>query len=440
MPIGRRGDWLQASRNVSTRVWRSAARRYASRLGRFVATASLFGAAVDTVGNIITGTKRALDSSFTPSSKMPRIISDPNVGGYNQRKKAKAYAGKVLSTKSKQSKILGAHFMKHVVRFNGAANTILEPSESFPGYFPLDYFSDGNPQADGLFPYYLMDLTCAQINNQRGLNGTFNVWRSCPLTRLIQRNGTNTFSYAPIAGRNADNGADTFDWLDEYTPLHPSAVPVVRDKNFYEWIDIRMNLYGASKVPTRIFVQLVQFMEEELVPLTFAKPNLDPPEPVSTIPDDPEQYARWQNHHIQEIDKLVGNPIAIRGFQPRSKPYRVLFSRQFNFEPQMTTEEDKTPHQVEFYFKYNMNKCVWYTENPSHDQLSSSEIPGPNEWIQNTQFKNSCFCAPKGRVFLKITGQTPKNIFTMVEGERPCDYAPSFDLIVRRRSTFLGRE
>lgn len=432
------------SRAVVAAAWRRAGYRYANNLARFGQSASLFGTALGVAGTIYSGTKRALSLVDTRSSKMPRIISDPNAGAYNQRKKAKAYAGRRLSTKAKQSKILNSHFMKHIVRFNAAANTILESGENFPGYYPLDYYSDGAPEADGLMPYYLMDLTCAQINNQQYLDGTYNTARGAPLVRLIQRNGTSTFSYTPMAGRDADNATDVFDWRDEYTPLVPGALPVVKDKNFYEWFDVRMNLYGATKVPTRVYVQLVQFVDEELVPVSFVKPGASPdpavPLAVSSLPTEPEAYARWQNHHIQELDKLVGNPIAIRGFQPRGQPYRVLFSRQFEFEPQMETEGDKTPHQVEFYFKYDMNKTVWYTETPQYSTLTASEIPGPNEWIAYGQNKNSVFCAPKGRVYLKITGQTPKNTFVISEGEHGHDYAPSFDLIVRRRSTFVGRE
>lgn len=432
-------------RYVST-VRRSAART----LSRIAAGTSLFsiaGLAVDAARTIYVGTKRALDFSSNEDFVTKRSRTMTVSVGTEQRKRVRAETGKKLSKTDKKLKIIGAHLQTYVDRFQGLGNTLLDTGEGRPGWYGGNYYHNQSiTPGNAILPYYLMDLTCAHRNRAEKADGTNQGgYYGVPLMRLVRDNSSQAYQWYAQTGRTCDNDKDVYKWSTEQTPLIQTEFNMPGDKAFIDWVDIRMNVFGATKCPVTAYVQLIQFKEEDFCPGVYGSQFTGPDEIVYTLENDAsalsstdrDAWNRWQNFWLSETDKLLGNPLSKRGLD-KFKAYDVLFSRTFEFNPADKDDEDSTPNMCEFHLRYNMDKVISYIRNPrGQSDITITEIANANEWDVHDANKTSVACNPKGRVYLKIAFQTPKNIWTAEGDLTDSHWAGSFDLMVRRKHNVL---
>lgn len=432
------------SRSITAGRWRVAANKYVGRLVNLAGTGTVAGLAADTVATIVRGTKRASDLVTKENSRAKRrlempVIQDPNAAGYQQKKRLRDSAGKKLNKTEKKLKMIGAKMQTYIDRFQGVADQIWTSTsgEQYPGYWPLGYYHNTNSTSEQsvYFPYYLMELNNAFKNRQNG-----SIMTGCPFMRLIRYNGPTlvdpNFAFENVNGRKRDDDGDIRQWSVERSP--PTWDFEWGDKMFIDNYDIRFQLYGARKVPQRLYVQLIQFVDEDLCPPVFA--SVDDGATAGTVRNTreavvTEETKKWNNFWISETDRLLGNPINKRGIKVSSPTYEVLYSKIFDFEPVMTTEGDECPHNFQFELKYDYNKVVSFVESGDAGvQITNAELLKGNEWDVNTGNQTSVSCADRGRLFLKICAEAPVNEFNY-SSSKIADYFCSFDMIVRRKAS-----
>lgn len=370
----------------------------------------------------------------------PGVIRD-SAQGYAQLVRTKLEYGKVLSKTEKKMKMLGSKMMSWIERFQK-----VNPTAKQSGTFPLDFFR-ASAEDSAYLPLYTFDLTCVN-NNYRSSDGTVGPVYPYPFRRLAKDPGDGGYYTIENAGRDADNTKDVYWWTTERSITDDSPVNVARDKSMIEWVDIRLLLYGASRRPSAVTVELWQFNEDEFMPkcdmtrdpnagvLVTQTIETEPATPV--LGDEPAWaiFNRWQNMWHGVLDSQIGNPIGKRGLADKNPPFSVLYSRRFDFQPIDLQEGDATGHQQEVHFRYNMNKVCSYDRNPNSAQVTTAELDDANEWDRELAYKTSPFTVPKGRVFLVVRGVTMENASGAVGGVYTV--APSFDMVVRRKRTVFS--
>lgn len=451
---------FRAAVKAASKASRSTFIKNLYRIGTGVGSSGVVGLAADVAATVYRGTKRAsdivkrdevrakrrIDMSAAMDEGYGPVVVDPNSVGYSQKKRVRAKGGSNPSKLDKMMKRIGALTDVQICRFQGLSDQIWVASgtEQYPGYYPLGYYLSNVANSNAVLPYYMFDLTTALINRSVNTSGAANDYYGVPFYRLSRYNGFNDkFNYQQISGRDSDNSVDQYRWQVERTAdLITNTPRNWGDKMYLEWADIRMQIYGARKAPTRVFVDIIQFTEEEYCPRkvivdTSGAQHFESQDASETASTDPALFARWQNFHVAEVDRLLGNSIAKRGVKmPRG--YNVLFSKIFDFEPVMTTEGDACPHNVQFELKYYIDKVINYVEKPQGDTLiTTAEMIQPNEWDTSDYGKTLTSCNPKGRVYLRIRGEALKNEFTNTAEDKICDYAASFDLMVRRKNSMI---
>jgi len=432
-----RGDKYQASRDRVAAYWKKQGWKYAARLGRFVAFGPLALAAAG-AANLVTRVPD-LDSRLDMGRAVKKQKTDHggvkyDKGGYAQLTYDRVRAGKLLTKGSRLSKLVSSHTYDVVERFQHVTNL-----SSGAGAYSLNW--DDSAATQNNLPVYLFDLTC--VKNRTGDNVTISDPR--PFTRLY-RNKTNVaqqvgaYYTVPVAGRNYDDSGNYEYWYPERQPNILSSIAT--EKALIEWLDLRFVLYGARKTPSWIRLSIVQFMDEEQTPGAYAdNPNVPFVESGRiTDPADPA-YNKWQTSWQGAVDNLTGSTITTRDLKEQKLNLRVKQTKLYKFNPTMTTESDISGHQVSVKMRYNMNKVCTYLEDPrSHAQLVTAEETNPNEWPVYDAAMYTAHPAPKGREFLMITGYCARPVSAYGTGTPTpidADFAPSFDMLIRRKRTHL---
>lgn len=452
---------LGRSRRITARLWRHAAHKYVNNLTKFVGTASVVGLAADTVATVARGHKRASDSIRDLTNKRVKrslsaamahqdsghgrdTVMDPNSAGYSQKKRVRDIAGRKLPKTEKKLKLLGAKMHTQIERWQACADQVYihSSSEQFPGWFPLGYNLNPDLTDYATLPYFMFELNGAYRNYHK--NGYY---FHSPMLRLVRGPAVNApFDFFPIAARNSDNSSDQYVWTQERNGVNQWNIAEMNtgDSDFFDYFDIRMQLYGARKAPVKITVQLINFLDDDYSPPVWGGST----NPQTTMParldDSAAQqtglvFDRWNNHWLAETDRLLGNTINKRGVK-MDRVYDVVYSKSFDFEPVMTTEGDEAPHNVQFELKYDYNKVVSYVQDSSAGlQIEPAEMIQANEWdVSSNGLHTGLVPNTKGRLFLKICADTPLNESVRPEGTKVCDWAGSFDLIVRRKRSRIN--
>lgn len=375
---------------------------------------------------------------------MTGTVFDPNSGAYNQRKRVRDSTGQARSKDDRKLAMLGAHMQTFIDRFQGVNAPIWSRDVSeTAGHYALSYKKETD--LSWTLPVHTYDLTLAYQNkaSQYNISNEF-TFRGCPGMVLKRLPTTNDFSWSVQNGTRSDGVTDDPRWIVERTPIALSAPQDttyrVGDKGYIQWVDIRMMLYGAVKTPTTVTVQLVRLLE--MCPDVYGYSN----SATSTTlieqrpqTDERPQYEEYNDMWLGHIDRLIGNPIAKRGTK---KPcMQVLYSKRFEFEPQMSTEEDKTPHAVEFNLRYSVDKVIDYVRNvEAFETMEGMNLDDAAFFVPEDFNKTSICCDKRGRVFLMVTGEVPKDQSILGTGEKLGDYCPSYDVILRRKHAFLTRQ
>lgn len=414
------------ARRAYTLGWTRFAGRVAAGFGGVVAAgaANYFAKVPKLDSDMRIGYKRSRGER-----KQPQPVAHDK-GGYAQLTKARnGRSGRRVSKKAKMSKLLNSHTADYIERFQNV--TALNTKT---GAFTLDYASS---PAGSDYPMYFFDLTC--VNNAYShQGGTVSNFTPYPFTRLLR--GPNGFFHYQVAGKTAVD-VSNFEWQVEKQPHN--FVTYSATKQFIEWVDIRMMLYGARKYPTYCFVEIWQFKDDLYAPRCIASSAatgavvVEQPPALTTA--EGQQYNQF---YVGQTDNLIGNPIGTRDLKEYAldKVAFKKFTKKFMFQPTLTTESDVSGHQMEFRLRHQVNKVCNYLQNP----IDSADVPfynvanvdedNPNAWNTNNRSNLSPFINGKGREFLVIRGFAPvNNIVSTLDS----DNAISFDLMIRRKRTML---
>lgn len=360
-----------------------------------------------------------------PLKKKAKTSVDPS-GSYVQLRRERATSGKEIGTVDALSKLLHAHCNPRIDRFQNVTNI-----NNGAGAYPLTYVGNATVRA---FPYYMFDLT--SIGNRIG--PTTDYADPYPFMRLLREVTSGRYYWGTEQGRTHTDAVSPVWQLERYSNQTTTRA---EERSFLEWFDIKMVLYGARACPMKIDVGVVQFTDEEMVPRCVgtigasADQNIEPDTSnyPNLVPPVTGPYNRWQMGWQGVTDSLVGSTISQRNLSEVSNFMKYKFRKIFTFNPTGAEETDATGHQVEFRFKYLMNKVCDYVTNPTDwVDVATTDEGNPNIWPVFEVHKLSAVPPPKGREFLVIKAFTPD-----YNPEDPNAKAGSFDLMVRRKKTMI---
>lgn len=353
----------------------------------------------------------------------------PVGGGGQQLSFSKLKHGKKVARRELLMRLLSAKLNPVTHRWQNITN-----SASGSGAYKLDYSLSGAVGATAFYPVFLFDLTGAQVQSLNSINV-----HACPASRL-QRSGVTPFNYntAPILAKNADANADLGAWtLERNSGL---TNPKEFAEGIIENVSIKLLLYGARKFPSKVKVQIVSFTEGYTpnaficTPFITSAVAVDQAEPNGATTD--EATRDWNAMWSQHVAPLIANPISTRPMGTR-KTMKVHMSKEYVFQPKLSTELDVTGDQEAVFFSYKMNKRVDYTRAQPNDQVTPVEEGDPNEWTIKDYNELQVHARPEQRMFLMISGLTPLNTSGVTNGE--IDFAPSFDICIRRKISALDQ-
>lgn len=352
--------------------------------------------------------------------------------------------------------MVNSHISAVIERFQGCdidgllnGNFLLSFTRGYTGTVP------NNVQ----LPVYLFELNSC-LNDEIAIGGT--PCAPCIAKRLVRSQGVSpVFDWNVVTGYNYDYSAANLpnSWVVERSiNSNPGKAG---DMQFFEWFDIRMLITGARKVSGYVDVQLVQFTDEYTAPSQLVSGTgfgntgtLIRGNGGGNIADNSTQF---DDFWLKKTTSMLGNPIAIRGdYIKNPSAMRVLQSKRFKYQPTSTIQTDVTGHQTEYKMRYNYNKMVNFTDPYQGNQitdipgpstnvaLSVNELENPNEWtVSDQNNRTSCYPDPRKLVYLMVTGSAPSEVpVTPGTGIIPAatlDSCASFDLIIRRKRSQLGR-
>lgn len=396
--------------------------------------------------------------SGTTTMIRSRGVSDPNP--YRQRTVSKDRYGKRLRTIDEIKARLKGLAWEYIDRWNNATLSTLPYGAMF-----LDYVPDAaTTPSQYYYPAYVFDLTSFPNYMFPPTNaaapttpGTY-----CPivarrLSRLV--NDSIVYPYVKAGdyatqvqiSKNREDAANVVTWQTERRDqLAPSFNC---ESVFLEWVDIRMIMYGATQNPTWVQVQLVSFDEEycpsmqlvtgvdaDAAEASTAALNFEDepgrnfgPSVAGQVTVEPH-IERWNNMWNEATDRLVGNPITKRGQSRTPSRMRVLYSKVFEFQPTQSTESDATPHEHQFHLFWNAQRVIDLTNNAyGQADVDVTEVANPNEWERYIFGAKTVSPKHPQRVYLLVKGHTPKAAGFADAATTKNAFAPSFDLIIRRK-------
>lgn len=356
--------------------------------------------------------------------------------GYQQYSRARSgKSGRRVGKQARINKLLSAHVSDHIERFQNVT-----PMTTLGGAYKLSYIENTAEGAGYTYlPFYLFDLTC--VKNTYDDDG--NVYNPCPFTRLVA-NDSIKYHWETTNGVVSDNSSNYKGWLDERSSYPTQAVVrpswTANSKQFIEWADIRLMLYGSRQYPSWVWVEIWQFTDEQYCPTAKAI-DMNSVTNLETVITEPpatgEEFNQYQQFWGGQVDSLLASPLASRDLKEysTSRMVRKKFSKKFMFQPTSTTESDVAGHQVEFSLRHQINKICNYVENPvDHSDTLRVNMDNPNCWNHYNRDMYSPFCNGKGREYLVIRGFAPTALGSTGSD---ANNAVSFDLMVRRKRSLM---
>lgn len=251
-------------------------------------------------------------------------------------------------------------------------------------------------------PLYMFDLTSV-YENPTGTN-------SNPFLQLCQSSTTGVMAFTP-----KDNGATGagLTWFVEKSPTSATDPPDPFSKSFLKAVSIKLNCWGAKTKAAQYTIQLVKFLDDELVPShgTYTA-------------DLALGTAKRSDFYQNLIKTLTYNPIAQTGGTYRGR-MKVLKSETFTLQPNDTSDGDTDPNVKTVSMYVAMNRIISYQESaavlPTDTQLNENASFAQ---LNSAQFKPQT--RPKARVYLMIRCSNYK-----ADVAESNDQTPSFDLMIR---------
>lgn len=171
-------------------------------------------------------------------------------------------------------------------------------------------------KATGELPVWLCDLTTFNNVVKYSTHPTGSAYTAKPWWKLVlSQSGTSQFD--PVA---AQYNAPHFENLNYTYSLEDSPggeAPSFRRNGRLEWIDFRGLFYGVNKRDTDWEISLIQFKDDNLVPV--------PTDPVATLDAEDSRLFFWMNLARQ----MTANPI-VPQIGRNKRPFRYLFKERIH--------------------------------------------------------------------------------------------------------------
>jgi len=195
----------------------------------------------------------------------------------------------------------------------------------------------------------------------------------------------------------------------------PNATSIVQNypgpSSIMRWAQAKLMFYAPTTVPSKISVQIVQFIDEELCP--------DPR--VGTTKVLSARASAWYQAYTK---KQMYSPIETSqslGF----KGIKVLHSETFIMNPKESTEATSTHYKQLDIFKWMNRKCNYLWDQDIGTGVQSP-TPGQNAGVNDTTVH------PRARVFLLISAQA--GLSTALTST----LHPSYDIVLRTQHEQLN--
>lgn len=204
------------------------------------------------------------------------------------------------------------------------------------------------------------------------------------------------------------------------------------DKGILKRVNIKLDLWGAKKAPTRWSIQLVQFSEGDGPEYTNV---LFPPNDFGGSLS--SQYiGKGQSGSAAILHKSLWNRECDHPWNvdsvPRSSRMKVLASWVHHMNPNWTGEDDTRPHNLLLNYTVDLNRKLnyaWYnaSEIPNSDNVNAVE---PMLGVVN----QSVEVHPNARIYLLVKCDNYKLVDANVTPEVTVtdDYVPSFNVVLEQ--------
>lgn len=456
----------RAARSAYTARWTRAAGRIAGGAGALALSglANLFAEVPDLESDprVMSGTTLGRKGGHSRQNSAASMMSVQgqqsgaagDSAGYVQLTRLKRTSGRKLARKAKLQKILGSLIQPVVTRFQN-----LQTLDAASGVCQLNFNPAATSPGVSKYPVWMFDLTSTFNQLNDALGGLYYPNVLYRLTRnRLDAGGTesnNQYNCVPeVAGVSPDGSTATYTWNTERRPragCYPMASTI------FEWMDIRLMVYGAKKKPTQVYVDLVQFPEgmcpgyyafTNTTGATDSVPTAEEPSPWAGGDDD---ARKWNEMWLGYVDRLVTNPLNKRDAFNVPGP-KVVQRQVLTFNPTASFEDDPRGHMKELRLFKNVNKRInyqWANEAPIFGDYNVAQgtvgvapaVEGnPNRWDCNGwkpavgSYFTSCQVAPapKHRLFLMISATSA------VDAAFSADDHASFDFLIRRKQSVIG--
>lgn len=229
---------------------------------------------------------------------------------------------------------------------------------------------------------------------------------------------TGNTAFQIVPNRFYDGSVDaTGRWGLEKTPSDGFFVAggtlEAQSKSFLKSLSIKMNCWGAKTKAAQYTIQLVKFLDDELVP-----------DHGGYAVDILKQTKKRTDFYQNLIKSLTFNPIAQTGGSYKGR-MKVLKSETFTIQPNSLDDSDTDPNVRTVSMYVAMNRIISYQE--SAVTLSTDVNTSDNaSFALNNEVQFKPQTRPKSRVYLMIRCSNYK-LDTLDSNTD----TPSFDLMIR---------
>jgi len=264
-------------------------------------------------------------------------------------------------------------------------------------------------------PMYMFDLTSVYMNPYGATTPPAVI--ATPFLQLSQDVATGNMSFNIAPNRNADGSAQPQGrWTIEKSPNDLGVGLVVHEpqsKSFLKSLSIKLNCWGAKTKSAQYTIQLVKFLDDELVPTHGG------------YAADLAVATKKRTDFYQNLIKtLTFNPIAQTGGSYKGR-MKVLKSETFTIQPNSLDDGDTDPNVRTVSMYVAMNRIISYQESA----VTLSTIVDTNDnasFAVNNEAQFKPQTRPKSRVYLMIRCSNYK----LDTADTNVD-TPSFDLMIR---------
>lgn len=241
------------------------------------------------------------------------------------------------------------------------------------------------------------------------------------------------FYWSALEGNDPATGLVNRRALNVETDSHSSIYNTEGRKLYWDWTDLKLNLWGAKNKAVKFTVQVVRALDDELSPFYGLLNN--PTLPTSG----PKLTLKAQQHWEELIKQYTYNPITQLHYA-NSKGLKVLKSWDKIIQPTASYENDADPHCHVLKWFQRYNKVVRFDE-----ELYS--LPGDAYRISDdADLETAKQPAQVGQIYPNCAPNSREQVFLLIRASDYVDKAisetsnlicGSFDIAMRTKFSRL---